>query len=158
MDANGWQTGSPAHDLLRLRRSEEDALPESRGLSVDGLGGRSHRNPETQQPAAEAKHVKILVRVEPAAPQKDSPKADVSDSSISTNQCLSWAYMKKANQASKENRAFRRSVRKFFVSCMKRQNGSGWAEIQTIIEMLREIEDSIEIIAREIARQIKSGK
>ncbi len=64
----------------------------------------------------------------------------------------------KKNHVSKENRSFRRSVRKFFAGWMKRQNCSCLAEIQTMIEMLREIEGSIEIIAREIARKAKRGE
>jgi hypothetical protein len=41
---------------------------------------------------------------------------------------------------------------------IKRQNCNCLDEIQKVIEMLREIEDSIEIIARQIARQIKLGE
>lgn len=72
-------------------------------------------------------------------------------------QRLTCAYMKTINHASKEHRSFRRSVRKFFDSWLKRQNCSCQAETQTIIAMLQEIEASIEIIAREMARQIKQN-
>ena len=61
--------------------------------------------------------------------------------------------MNKVNHAFKEHRSFRRSVRKLFASLMKRQSCSCLAETQTIIEMLREIEQTLEIMAREMARQ-----
>jgi len=51
------------------------------------------------------------------------------------------------------NRSFRRWVKQVFSSFIKRQN-----YLEKIFEKLKDIEDSIEIIAREIARQIKSGK
>lgn len=65
--------------------------------------------------------------------------------------------MKTINHASKEHQSFRRSVRRFFDNWLKRQNCSCQTETQTIIAMLQEIEASIEIIAREIARQIKGN-
>jgi hypothetical protein len=71
---------------------------------------------------------------------------------------LLCAYMKKTHNKAKQHRFFRRFVRQLFSSLIKRQNCNCLEEIQKVIEMLREIEDSIEIIARQIARQIKSGK
>jgi hypothetical protein len=51
-------------------------------------------------------------------------------------------------------RSFRRWVRRLFSGWTKLQNG----EIEKIFEKLRDIEDSIEIIAREIVRQARRGK
>lgn len=53
------------------------------------------------------------------------------------------------------HRSFRRSVRQLLASLLKRQDCCCLAEAQTIIELLREIESSIEIMARELARQAK---
>lgn len=53
-----------------------------------------------------------------------------------------------------EERSFRRWVRQLFTSLIKRQN----SEIEEVLEKLQHIEESIETIAREIARRIKSGK
>jgi hypothetical protein len=65
-------------------------------------------------------------------------------------QRLSYAHMKKIKSAAKQNRVFRRFIK---------QN---WVRHQTvnekIIGMLQDIQDSIEIIARQIARWIKSGQ
>lgn len=46
-------------------------------------------------------------------------------------------------------------AKQLFSSFIKRQSCNC---LEEIFEKLQEIEDSIEIIAREIARQIKSGK
>ena len=54
------------------------------------------------------------------------------------------------------HRSFRRFVRKMFASFLKRQSCNHQVEIQKVIAMLQDIGDSIEIIAREIARQIKA--
>ena len=54
------------------------------------------------------------------------------------------------------HRSFRRFVRKIFASFLKRQSCNHQAEIQKIFTTLQDIEDSIEIIAREIARQLKA--
>jgi len=43
-----------------------------------------------------------------------------------------------------------------FTSFLTRQSCSHQAEIQQVITLLQDIGDSIEIIAREIARQIKA--
>jgi hypothetical protein len=45
-----------------------------------------------------------------------------------------------------------------FASFLKRQSCNHQAEIQKVITMLQDIGDSIEIIAREIARQIKADE
>jgi len=54
------------------------------------------------------------------------------------------------------HRSFRRFVSQLFSSLIKRQSCNHQAEIQKVIAMLEDIGDSIEIIAREIARQIRS--
>lgn len=60
------------------------------------------------------------------------------------------------------NTARKRSVRRFIkqllASFIKRQSLDCHEELAKIIEMLREIEASIDIIAREIARQSKQGE
>jgi hypothetical protein len=73
--------------------------------------------------------------------------------------------MKKIIHAPKPNmrvvpshRSFRRFVRKIFASFLKRQSCNHQAEIQKIITMLQDIGDSVEIIACEIARQLKSDE
>lgn len=50
---------------------------------------------------------------------------------------------------------FRRFVRQLFSSWMKRQSGNYRKEIEKIAEKLQDIESSIEIIARQMARQEK---
>ena len=45
-----------------------------------------------------------------------------------------------------------------FASFLKRQSCNHRAEIQKVIAMLQDIGDSIEIIAREIARQLKADE
>jgi hypothetical protein len=54
-----------------------------------------------------------------------------------------------------QNRSFRRWVKQVFSSFIKRQNHNC---LEQIFEKLQNIEASIEIIARQIARQIKSDK
>jgi hypothetical protein len=55
-----------------------------------------------------------------------------------------------------QNRSFRRLIRKMFTSVLKRQRGECHAMYQkAVLDKLRDIEDSIEIIAREIARQAR---
>src|ERR1035438_1668547 len=78
---------------------------------------------------------------------------------------LFCVYMKKIIDATKPNtrvvpshRSFRRFFRKMFASFLKRQSCNHQAEIQKVITMLQDIGDSIEIIAREIARQIKADE
>ncbi len=72
-------------------------------------------------------------------------------------QRLSCAYMRKIYSTA-QRRSFRRWVRQLFCGWIKRRNGNCLAGIEKVIEKLQDIEDSIEIIAREIARPIKSGK
>lgn len=57
-----------------------------------------------------------------------------------------------------QKRSVRRFIKQLFGSFMKRQSFDCREELAKIIEMLREIEASIDIIAREIARQAKQGK
>jgi uncharacterized protein YaaN involved in tellurite resistance len=54
-----------------------------------------------------------------------------------------------------QNGSFRRWVKQMFASLLKRQDHD---YLKEIFEKLQDIEDSIEIIARQIARQIKSGE
>lgn len=54
-------------------------------------------------------------------------------------------------------RALRRWVRQLLVSWIKRQNCECQEEMQKVIEKLESLEESIEIIAREIARWAKPG-
>jgi hypothetical protein len=56
------------------------------------------------------------------------------------------------------HRSFRRFVRKMFASFLKRQSCSHHVEIHKITTMLQDIGDSIEIIAREIARKLKTDE
>jgi len=56
------------------------------------------------------------------------------------------------------HRSFRRFVRKMFASFLKHQSCNHQVEIQKVITMLQDIGDSIEIIAREIARQLKADE
>jgi len=51
-------------------------------------------------------------------------------------------------------RSFRRWIKQLFTSALKRQN----SEMEEVLEMLQDIQGSIEIIAREVARQIKRRK
>jgi CRISPR-associated protein Cas1 len=70
------------------RQNEEPTLPASRGLPPDALDDRSGRNVSTgaELSANDPKQVRILVRVEPALPQSESPKVAVSESPVSTDQ------------------------------------------------------------------------
>jgi hypothetical protein len=75
------------------------------------------------------------------------------------------ASMKKIYNAAKrkkhgipQNGYFRRLVRHLFLSWIKRQNSNYLDEIEKIVGKLGDIEESIEIIAREIARQAKRIK
>jgi hypothetical protein len=58
----------------------------------------------------------------------------------------------------KANRSFRKFFSRLFSSLIKRHNHNYQTEIKKIIEMLQDIQDSIEIMARQMARQIKSGE
>jgi hypothetical protein len=65
--------------------------------------------------------------------------------------------MKKINNAAKQHRPFRRLVRQLFSSFIKHQNRFQ-KDNEKIIEMLRDIQGSIEIIARQIARWVEPGE
>jgi len=49
-------------------RTNDDALRSPRGVPLDGLGGGSDRQPDSNVPATELKQVKIVVRIEQATP------------------------------------------------------------------------------------------
>jgi hypothetical protein len=58
----------------------------------------------------------------------------------------------------KSHRSFRRFVRRAFTNLIKRQNISDQVEFQKMVMMLRSIQDSIEIVAREMTRQTMRRK
>jgi hypothetical protein len=60
--------------------------------------------------------------------------------------------MKNITNAAQRNSSFRRLVRQWFSSLLKRQNGDYQKEFKKVMEKLQDIEDMIEIIARQIAR------
>lgn len=66
--------------------------------------------------------------------------------------------MKKTNPASKEHRAFRRTVRQLLARWTRQHNCTCHAQTRTILGLLRSIEGSIEIMAREMARQSKGNR
>ena len=66
--------------------------------------------------------------------------------------------MKKIKNKVKQHCSVRRFIRQLFSSFIKRQNHSYKADNKKIIGMLQNIKDSIEIIARQIARWVKSGE
>jgi hypothetical protein len=66
--------------------------------------------------------------------------------------------MKKINNAAKQNRSFRRFINQLLSSLIKRQKCGCHKEFENVLEKLQGIEDSIEIIARQIARWVKSGE
>jgi hypothetical protein len=66
--------------------------------------------------------------------------------------------MKKTNNKAKRHRSFRRLVRQWFSSLLKRHDCNCHGEVQKVIGMLWEIDESIGIIAREIARWARSDK
>jgi hypothetical protein len=66
--------------------------------------------------------------------------------------------MKNIHNAAQQNRSFRRLVGQWFPSLLKRPNGDYQREFEKVMEKLQDIEDLIEIIARQIARQMKSGE
>lgn len=57
-----------------------------------------------------------------------------------------------------QKRLFRRWVKQMFSSFIKRQDFNCQEKIVKVIAMLHEIEESIDMIAREIARRAKLGK
>jgi hypothetical protein len=64
---------------------------------------------------------------------------------------------RRTKHVAKRDGYFRRFVRNFFKSFMIRQNGDYQKDIEKIAQKLQDIEDSIEIIARKMARQAKCG-
>jgi hypothetical protein len=70
---------------------------------------------------------------------------------------LSCAYMKKIYNTA-QKRFLRGWVKQLFSSWIKRQNYNYEKDFETVIEKLQDIEESIEIIAREIYRQSKKSK
>jgi hypothetical protein len=66
--------------------------------------------------------------------------------------------MKKIKNKVKQHRSVRRFIKQLFSSFIKRQNRNFKADNEKIIGMLQDIQDSIEIIARQIARWVKSGE
>jgi hypothetical protein len=69
-------------------------------------------------------------------------------------------YAEKLNTPTvQSHRSFRRFIRKMFASLLKRQNCESQNNFQaTVLEKLQDIGDSIEIMAREMARQSKRGE
>jgi hypothetical protein len=65
--------------------------------------------------------------------------------------------MKKLHTGAKPHQSFRRFVRKLFASLLKHQSSNHRKEHQKMVKALQDIQSSIEIIAREIARQAKRG-
>ena len=65
--------------------------------------------------------------------------------------------MKNITNAAQRNRSFRRLVRQWFFSLLKRQNGDYQKNFEKIMAKLQDIEDMIEIIAREIHRQLEKA-
>lgn len=65
--------------------------------------------------------------------------------------------MKNITNAAQRNRFFRRLVGQWFPSLLKRQNSDYQKDSEKVLKKLQDIEDMVEIIARQIARQIKSG-
>ena len=67
--------------------------------------------------------------------------------------------MKNITNKAQRNHSFRRLVRQWFSSLLKHQNGDYQENFERVMEKLQDIEDTIEIIAREIARQLeKTGQ
>jgi hypothetical protein len=63
--------------------------------------------------------------------------------------------MKNIHNAAQQNRSFRRLVGQWFSSLLKCPNGDYQREFGKVMEKLQDIEDLIEIIARQIARHAK---
>jgi hypothetical protein len=66
--------------------------------------------------------------------------------------------MKKIYSQAKPLRSFRRYVRKMFSSFIRHQKSNRQAEQEKIIEILQDIQDAIEIMVREMARQVNRDK
>ena len=69
-------------------------------------------------------------------------------------------YMKNTYNEAPQKRSFRRLVRQWFSSLLKRQNGDYQKEFEEVMEKLQDIEDLIEIIAWQVARwaKVKPGE
>ena len=69
-------------------------------------------------------------------------------------------YMKNIYNVAPRKRSFRRLVRQWFSSLLKRQNGDYQKEFEEVMENLQYIEGLIEIIAGQVARwaEAKPGK
>jgi hypothetical protein len=65
--------------------------------------------------------------------------------------------MKNTTNATQRNRSFRKLVRKWFSSLIKHQADDYQKNFEKVLEKLQDIEDSIEIIAREIHRQLEKA-
>jgi hypothetical protein len=66
--------------------------------------------------------------------------------------------MKKIYTTAKPQRSLRRFIKQAFTSLMKRQSSNQEVEVQKLMAMLRSIENTIEIMVREMARQAKRGR
>jgi hypothetical protein len=65
--------------------------------------------------------------------------------------------MKNITNKAQRNRFFRRSVGQWFSSLLKRQNCDCQTNFEKVMEKLQDIEDQIEIFAREIHRQLEKA-
>ena len=65
--------------------------------------------------------------------------------------------MKNITNKAQRNRSFRRLVRQWFSSLLKRQNGDCQKNFEKVMGKLQDIEDQIEIFAREIYRQLEKA-
>jgi hypothetical protein len=63
--------------------------------------------------------------------------------------------MKNIYNATEQSRSFRRLVRQWFSSLLKRHTCNHREDFEQVLEKLQDIEDLIEIIARQIARWAK---
>jgi hypothetical protein len=66
--------------------------------------------------------------------------------------------MKKIYNKAKPHQSFRRYVKELFRNFIKHQNCGCSREIERAIEVLLDVQESVEIIAREIARQLKANE
>jgi hypothetical protein len=66
--------------------------------------------------------------------------------------------MKKINNKAQQHRSFRRFIKQLFSSVIKRQGRNDQKGREKVFKRLRDIQDSIDIIARQIARWAKFGE
>jgi len=66
--------------------------------------------------------------------------------------------MKKLYNQAKPHRSFRRYVKQLFSSFTRCHNCNCSQEIQKAVEILLDVKESVEIIAREIARQLETDE